>query len=247
MALGPLSLSLFFGYLLWDWRAIYLFWSFPMLLYILAIWWLKPHGASDSRVEPASEERKDQHHKARSVFTLGVVVFMAFQAMRTMGSQIIGTFIPTYIHDQLGLTVAEASFIYGASSLAGVAAASIGGYLADRLGDKRWLMLAMLLQDILLILAALSFNVALFTVLYWGSGFFGSSGMGASSSIIARSTPRARRGLGFALYFLPGSVVSIISPIMGASIASAFGIWSIFPTAVAVSMMSLVLLKFLVS
>lgn len=41
MALGPISLSLFIGYLLWDWRSIYLFWAFPILLYAPIILQLK--------------------------------------------------------------------------------------------------------------------------------------------------------------------------------------------------------------
>ena len=251
MALGPISLSLFMGYLLWDWRWIYLFWAFPILLYILAIWRLRtPEAERNTYHEKALKSEAEEHLpeiRIRSMLTTGVLGFMIFQATRNMGGQIIQTFIPTYIHDEIGLTVSGASFIYGVASLTGVAAAPIGGYLADRLGDKRWLMMALGGYALPLLLSAFTSNIILFSLLYWCGGFFNYSGMGAASSIIARTTPSSRRGLGYALYFLPGSIVRTVSPIMGAYIAGAFGLWSLFPVSVAVIGLSLFVLNFGVS
>jgi MFS family permease len=105
-------------------------------------------------------------------------------------------------------------------------------------------MTALGLYAILLFLSSLTSNIALFTLLYWSSGFFSTSSMGAASSIIARSIPSEHRGLGFALYFLPGSIVGIIAPLIGASIANAFGLWSIFPLAVLLIGIGFLLLKY---
>jgi MFS-type transporter involved in bile tolerance (Atg22 family) len=71
--------------------------------------------------------------------------------------------------------------------------------------------------------------------------------MGAASSIIARSIPSDRRGLGFALYFLPGSIVGIVAPLIGATIADVFGLWSIFPAAILLIGIGFLLLKYGVS
>ena len=247
MALGPISLSLFMGYMLWGWRSIYLFWAFPIFIYILAIWRLKTPEVEQSAEQeevPKEAEKQPPGRGIRSVLTPAIIGFMIFQATRNMGNQIVQTFIPTYIHDEIGLTVSGASFIYGVASLTGVVAAPLGGYLTDRLGDKRWLMTAIGSSALLLLLSAFTSNIIIFSLLYWCSGFFNFSGMGASSSIIARSTPTSRRGLGYALYFLPGSIVSTVSPIIGAYIAETFGIWSIFPASVAVIGLSLFMLKF---
>lgn len=246
MALGPITLSIFMGYLLLSWRSIYIFWAFPLFLYILAIWRLKTPEAEESPGREEAPERAEARTPAtgmRSVLTPAIIGFMAFQAARNMGNQMIDTFIPTYLHDAIGLTVSGASLIYGVASLTGVAAAPIGGYLTDRLGDKRWLQTAVGASALLLILSALTSNIALFALLYWSSGFFNYSGMGAASSIIARATPASRRGLGYSLYFLPGSVVNTVSPIIGAYIAEAFGLWNIFPAAVVVIVLSLVVLR----
>lgn len=248
MALGPISLSILLGGISDDWRNIYLFWSFPILLYIIAIWKLKPvQQPVDTKSPIPMESSKTPSPRLRSIFTLGVIGFLGFQATRQLGSQIVQTFIPTYIHDSLGISVADAGLIYGMATLTGVAAAPIGGYLSDRFGDKRWLMTALGIYAILLFLSSLTTNIALFTLLYWSSGFFSTSSMGAASSIIARSIPSDHRGLGFALYFLPGSIVGIIAPLIGAAIADAFGLRSIFPLAVLLIGVGFLLLKYGVS
>lgn len=249
MALGPLSLSLFLGYLFLDWRRIYLFWAFPILLYIPVIIRLRTQKKQGSENIPdhKDEDEKISQGGVSSIVSMGFIGFMLFQAIRGMGRQIVGTFVPTYMHDEIGLSVAEAGFIYGAASLTGVVAAPAGGYLSDKLGDKRWLMISIGTWTIFLLLASLTSSGFIFSILYWCSGFFSSSSMGASSSIIARYSPSGRRGLGYALYFLPGSIVSTISPIIGAYIASVYGLWSIFPVSVSVVALSLIILKYGVS
>jgi MFS family permease len=248
MALGPISLSILLGGISDDWRNIYLFWSFPILLYIIAIWKLKPIQRTDIKESSIpTDSQKPSLPSRRSIFTMGVIGFLGFQATRQLGSQIVQTFIPTYIHDSLGVSVVEAGLIYGMATLTGVAAAPLGGYLSDRFGDKRWLMTALGVYAILLFLSSLTANITLFTLLYWSSGFFSTSSMGAASSIIARSIPSDHRGLGFALYFLPGSIVGIIAPLIGAAIADTFGLWSIFPLAIALIGVGFLLLKYGVS
>lgn len=72
------------------------------------------------------KEKADKYPPAtgiRSMLTMGLISFWIFQAARNIGDQIIQTFVPTYIHDVMGLTIAGASFIYGVGSLTGVAAA----------------------------------------------------------------------------------------------------------------------------
>jgi NNP family nitrate/nitrite transporter-like MFS transporter len=249
MALGPLSLSLFLGYLSLNWRAIYLFWAVPILLYIPAIIKLKPPKRVMSDIRHAQQkkiEEKKSSSDVKSFLSAGLIGFMMFQAVRNMGTQIVKTFLPTYLHDNIGLSVAEAGLIYGSASLIGIVAAPVGGYFSDRWGDKRWLTVTLMIYAVLLTLTSLAVNSIIFSVLYWCAGFFNSSSMGAASSIIARSTPSGRRGLGYALYFLPGSLVSTISPILGAYIATAFGLWIIFPTSISILALSIILLKLFV-
>ena len=52
--------------------------------------------------------------------------------------------------------------------------------------------------------------------------------MAPTSAIVARLTPPRRRGLGYALFFLPEGFVGALAPIAAAFIAEAFGLTSIF-------------------
>ncbi len=250
MALGPISLSFFLGVLLWGWRTIYIFWAIPILLYILAILRLETKEKKEEireQIEEGGLNQDSSQQGTGSILSASLIGFMLFQGIRNMGRNIIMTFIPTYMHDNIGMTVAEAGFIYGAASLTGIIAAPAGGYITDRLGDKKWLMMAIGSYAFTLLLASLTQNKILFTLLYWVGGFCTASSMSAASSIIARSTPSGRRGLGFAMYFLPGSLVRTVSPIIGAYLAELFGLWSIFPISIGLLLLSMVFLKLGVS
>jgi hypothetical protein len=61
---------------------------------------------------------------------------------------------------------------------------------------------------------------------------------------MAQLSPTRRRGLGYALYFLPGSLVGAVAPLIAAAIADAFGMTSIFVVSVTIYVIGQVLLKF---
>lgn len=67
--------------------------------------------------------------------------------------------------------------------------------------------------------------------------------MAANSAIMARLTPSRRRGLGYALFFLPGSIMGAVAPIGAASVAEAFSLTSIFIVALAIFALGLAVLK----
>ena len=68
--------------------------------------------------------------------------------------------------------------------------------------------------------------------------------MAANSAIMAKLTPGKQRGLGYALFFLPGSIMGAVAPIIAASIAEAFTLSSIFYASTAVFFLSLGVLRF---
>jgi MFS family permease len=58
--------------------------------------------------------------------------------------------------------------------------------------------------------------------------------MAANSAIMAKLSPSRQRGLGFALYFLPGSIMGAIAPMVAAYIADYFGIFQVFLASIGV-------------
>jgi MFS family permease len=110
----------------------------------------------------------------------------------------------------------------------GIFAAPIGGALAARYGEKRWTYSTLIISISSFALAFLLRIKWVFPVFYLGYGFFNLLSMAANSAIMAKLSPSRQRGLGFALYFLPGSIMGAIGPIVAAFIADSFGIFTVF-------------------
>ena len=87
-------------------------------------------------------------------------------------------------------------------------------------------------------------NNTVFLILYLTYGFLNFLGMAANSAIMAKLSPGKQRGLAYALFFLPGSIMGAVAPILAASIAEAFGLTIIFYTSTVVFFIALGVLKF---
>ena len=247
MALGPISLSLLISYLGYGWRFTYLFWIPFIALILIAVWRLKPveeaaGGFGDVVLE--EEAGRPDEGGFRSLISMGLVIFLIYSTVRNFGGRIMGVFLPTYLHDIRELSVAMTSLIYGSVSIMGVLAAPLGGFFADRFGNKCWLLLVLSSSTLCLALALLSPSTALFVLFYFCYSFLSSSGMAANSSIIAGLTPSHRRGMGYALFFLPGSLVGAVAPTIGGFLAESMGLTFLFPLGIVIIVASLLLLNF---
>jgi MFS family permease len=59
-------------------------------------------------------------------------------------------------------------------------------------------------------------------------------------------SPRGQRGLGYALFFLPGSIMGAIAPAIAGYIAQTFGFNTIFYLALGIFALAVFVLRFLV-
>ncbi|MBS7652568.1 MAG: MFS transporter [Candidatus Bathyarchaeia archaeon] len=239
MALGPISVSILMGIFALGWRQVYLFWAFPILLGMLAV--------SRLRSEPTEDLKEDGEIGSKieggSIFTSSMIFFLFYTGLRNMAAQMIEVFLPIYLVENRRLGEALASLVFGSSSLLGLAAAPIGGAVASRLGEKRWLMISLGMAYICLGAAVISPGVAGFVILYLAYGFCNTLGMAANSAIVASLSPSRRRGLGYSLFFLPGEVMGVVAPVIAAYIASGLGLTSIFIIGLAIYAGGLAVLK----
>jgi len=241
MAIGPISVSILMGVFAFGWRQVYLFWVIPILLGIVAVLLLKSEPVEDAEEDVPTEAEPQNAND--SLLSLSLVMFLVFLAIRMVAGQMISPFLTTYLVAEKEVDEALASLIYGSSALMGLVAAPVGGLLASKMGEKRWLMAVLSLSYLSLGLAVALPGVVAFVALYLAYGFCNTLGMAANSAIMARLSPSRRRGLGYALFFLPGSVMGAVAPIIAAHIADAFGLGSIFIVALAVYAVGLAVLK----
>jgi MFS family permease len=241
MSIGPLSLAVLMGYFAFGWRQVYLFWFVPLLLGMVTVFLIRSEPTED--VEVKIDESKTQV-QATKLLTASLAFFLVFSGIRMVGGGMITSFMSVYLVGTKGLSQTFASLVIGSSSLMGVFAAPIGGFLTARFGEKRW-MIAMFALSYLSFGLAFAFpGTAPFVVLYLAYGFFGYLSMAANSALMAQLSPSRQRGLGYALFFLPGSIMGAVAPMIAAYIADAFGLLSIFMVSLAVYVVGLFVLHF---
>ena len=232
MATGPISIGLVMYFLgESSWRVNYLIWAFPAFACLLVVMILKPVTASSPVVKRELDSPREGL-SLRDVFTRSYLVFLALVSVRNFGVQAVSTYMTTYLKDVRGMSVDYASILFGSISLMGVIAAPLGGVVADRLGEKRVLLISYLGQAAMLVGIALSSSLLLlvpFVVLYGFSEFLA---MAPMSSLVAQFTPRGRRGIAYAAYFLPSTLVGAAAPVVGALVITVWGIWYVFPMSV---------------
>lgn len=242
-AMGPLAVSLLIGVLAWQWRQVYLVLAVPMIIGIVMVLFIEEETPEEKKLNDGKPEEEGDSEK---FLTASLVMFLVYSALRSMGGSMISSFLVLYLQDIRGMDIALASFVSSATTLTGLIAAPIGGYMAARYGDKRWLQVALLAAFTLL---ALSLNIpsnTAFTALYVAYGFTNTLGMAPRSAIMAKLTPRRQRGLGYALFFLPGSIVGAFAPVVAGYLAGLIGFGNVFNIAIAINFASLAVLRFAV-
>ena len=240
VAIGPISVTVLMGVLALNWRQVYLFWLIPVLLGIIAVLKIK----SDSGVSVKENKSNESKTSVNSLFTTNLIFFLIFVGVRMMAGQMFEIFIPIYLVDEKGISSVLASLIYGIGSVVRVVGAPVGGLLASRFGTKRWLLVALSLTYVSIGLAVVIPNNVAFVFFYILYSFCNTLSMTANSAIMAQISPVQRRGLGYALFFLPGSLVGAVAPIIAASIADVFGMTSIFVVAFTIYVIGQFILKF---
>jgi MFS family permease len=241
VALGPISITILMGVFALGWRQVYLFWSLPLLLGIVAVLFLRSAPKDDVGVVTAAGAPKASY---ASLLTTSMIMFLIYIAVRSMANAMSQSFMALYLVDDRGFSETATSTLIGLNTLVGIAGAAMGGFFAVRYGEKRWLLSILGLSYVFYALAILIPNSTAFVVLYLIYGFLTFLGMAATAAIMAKLSPGKQRGLAFALFFLPGSIMGAVAPLAAASIGDTFGLAAIFYAVIVLFFLSLAVLQF---
>ncbi len=238
--LGPLTVSLVIGVLGLAWRNVYLLLTGPMLVALVMVLTLQD---TQRTTDNHSHSSISTDFSTDQFLTSNLVLFLAFSGLRMMAGSMISTFLVLYLQDVRQLSIGLAAFVSSSRTLLGFIAAPLGGYMAARYGEKRWLFNLLVVSYFLLSIALIQPEVTGVILFYITSGFCGTLVMAARSSIMAQLTPRRHHGLGYALYFLPGSIMGAIAPILAGYIATSLGFNAVFVISLVISAIALTILK----
>lgn len=244
VAIGPITLGLVME--TFGWRFTYLVWAFPVLLSSIFLLKLpKPSGMTRQKmVQKADPESQPLTHYSNAL-RYGYIMLLIAMSIKGFGDQSVSTFMTTYLVSSRGVAESMASIVFGLNPLLGILGSLSGGYLADRVGGKRWMTLAYIASVIVLAGIYLGPLEALI-IIYLAGGYFGGSTMGPSSSLAAEFSPAQRRGLAYAVFMLPFSLVGAIAPMIAAKIIESYNeISALFPFAICLSLASILALQLL--
>jgi MFS family permease len=227
VSLGPLSITILMGLLAFNWRQIYGFWIIPILLGLVALYYVKLPS------EIVKKEERDQWEEKETVDTLlnTNMMFLLFSgSVRRFGGGLTTGFLSIWLAEAQGWSIGQIGIMLGISSLLGIVASPLGGELASRFGEKRWFSGTLFGSYVFFALAFFVKGFWPFFILYITHRFFGILSMPANMTLTARFSPPKQRGVGFALSSIPMNVVMPVAALVAAYIADTYGLYTIFMT-----------------
>lgn len=246
-AIGPLSVSVLIGILAFGWRQVYLILIIPILAGVLMVLLLKEEKKAQPQVSEAPEAKEvGLGNEVRSLLSRSMIMFLLFRTLTSLGRSLISSFFVLYMQDMRGLSLTLASFIFSSRELSGLIAAPIGGFMATRFGEKRWLTYTSAIGYASFGLSLFADNLALFIFLFLLYGFCNTVSMASRTSILARLVPGGSRGLGYSLFFLPSSIVGALAPAVAGVIAELYGFNVVFYISFGAFALAWAILKFMV-
>jgi MFS family permease len=194
-----------------------------------------------------SKEAKEDWDEGDTVDTLlnrNMMFLLLSGTIRRFGGGLTTGFLTIWLAESQGWTITQIGMMLGVSSLMGIVASPLGGELASRFGEKRWLVGTLFASYTCFMLAIVMRGFWPFMLFYLAQGFFGILGMPANMTITSRLSPPRQRGVGFALSSIPENVIMPLASMVAAYMADYFGLYPIFLATAIIYYVGLVVLQF---
>lgn len=159
----------------------------------------------------------------RNVFTLSITGLII-----TAGYQLWDPLLPVFLEEELRASVTLIGVIYTLSSIFYMTSAFIGGYLSDRIGKKKIIVICDFIATFLSFSLALTSTLVEFSsLLLLYSLFFGASSS-VTRALIAESSSSGKRGMAFSNFLFLSLIGQIAGPAVGGSLAKRLGFTILF-------------------
>jgi len=240
VSLGPLSITILMGLLAFTWRQIYSFWVIPILLGLIALYFVKP---SSEMVAEEVRESWDEGETVDTLLNTNMIFLLLSGTVRRFGGGLTTGFLSIWLAEAQGWTIGQIGMMLGISSLLGIIASPLGGELASRYGEKRWFTGTLFASYVFFALAFFLKGYWPFMLAFITHRFFGILSMPANMTLTARLSPPKQRGVGFALSSIPMNVIMPVAAMAAAYIADTYGLYPIFVTTAVIYFIGLVILQ----
>jgi len=234
VSVGPLSITIFVSILAFTWRQLYLLWVIPIILGLILLLVTKTDPRANSNGNHETSEEDATGDEPESLLSREFLLYISSRGVRMFATSMVGAFLSIYLNEARGWTVGQIGLMFGIAGVLGLVGSPLGGYMASRFGEKRWVVASMMVSTTLFLATFYMQGVYPFMAMYLVYRFFGIMSMPGMSAITARLSPPKQIGMGFALTFMPSSITGIVGPMIGAWIADTYGYFPIFIAATAI-------------
>ncbi len=145
-----------------------------------------------------------------------LVPFMVLAVLDGTVIQTARAFFPFYAVDELFVPEATIPLFVAIPSAVGMFAAPLGGYISDRFGSMKVILMLSFIIIPLLYLMGKTPNVAVFVIMMIVIGFVSSTRSPTAESYIVGNTPEHRRSTMLGIYFFTATEMNaLLAPIFG--------------------------------
>jgi len=244
VAIGPVTIGLMLDR--FGWRLSYLVWCVPVIFSALLAYTLPRMETAMEREPTREEDLKTSVNKKLTAMLRkierGYLLLLMAMAINNIGQKALSTYMTTYLVSVRGFSESAASLLFGLNPFIGILGSLVGGYLSGKFRSKRWLLIAYISRAFIYSGIWLS-PLWMLAHIYLLGGFFGGSSLPASTTLVARYTPKKRRGLAYTLFMLLPSLIGSISPLIAAWLIEAYNITGLFPFAITLTFLSILILQ----
>jgi MFS family permease len=216
--IGPLAIGFLLAF--FDWRTTLQIWALPGL--VIGVLYMVFGGEGRSAVPRARDYGKAVWNDV--VRNPAIFALVAVSTLRAMGQTALAAFLPLYLSLHLQLSAGLAGAYMSVLFLFAGMAPAVLGYISDRFGHKRLIVIFSLLSAVTIV-----------AIPHLGSGFVLGAGMGALGAFLwalrpvivsaaMSSAPPDLSGSIVAFIYGANMGVSFLAPILAGVVADAYGL-----------------------
>ncbi|MBM7570219.1 MFS transporter [Aquibacillus albus] len=174
-----------------------------------------------------------------------MILLSSSSAFRTMAQNGLVVFVPLYLANELGLSMALVGVALAIMQAAGFVAAPLAGFYSDKVGRKKVVVFSMIMTILLLIVLVLLQNPNLFIFGIAAIGFFLYAMRPVIQAWLMEITPDKMGGTTISILFSVQGLGASTFPLIGGVIADTFGMLYVFYSMIVVVILANIVIIFI--
>jgi len=200
----------------WGWQMPYLVISIPIAIAGIILYFRIGKQAKIDAQRRQEQPQEEIQERVTSINWSAIVSFLVISVFTGTVVQSAMGYLSLYAVDELHVSEASAGFMMSIIPAVGLVAAPLGGYLSDRFGSIRMILIVAYLSIPLVFFMGRAPNVATLITLMVIMGLVMNTRMPTSESYLTSNVPANRRATIMGIYYFSGTGIGApLSPAVG--------------------------------